>query len=246
MRNSKKRTSMKCDPDKLSELRTKACLTQEALAGRAHLSPRTIQRAEAGELISLNNIQEIASALGITASELLVTETSEQADEQVDQDGVRTIAVILRPQSTARALLDAVSDCDDTELRHMVELTSETSEVVIAFLECLSPSLPESCPGYPGPPEWDTGSSNPAKTIIDRIRREGQINEHLMALHDAGIEVYVGTYVDFKVVPRWDPEEGCWATRSTQREENVKVAVVRLAAAQQRQVVVRVKDPIPF
>ncbi|WP_334146263.1 helix-turn-helix domain-containing protein [Hyphomicrobium sp.] len=249
MRNSNKRTSMKCDADKLSELRTKACLTQEALAGRAHVSPRTIQRAEAGELISLNNIQEIASALGVTANELFAPEALEQPEELVDQDETQTIAVVLRPQLTARSLLDAMSDCEATDLRHMLELTSETSEAVIAFLECLGPSLPELCPGYPDPPEQHPGSggaSGPAQTIIHRIRREGELNEQLKILHSAGIGVYVGTFVDFRTVPRWDPEELCWYTRSNQVPEHVKVAVIRLAPVQQRHLGVRVKDPLPF
>lgn len=56
---------MKLDSLKIKTQREQKALTQEALAGKARLSVRTIQRAESGEKISKQNILEIAQALGI-------------------------------------------------------------------------------------------------------------------------------------------------------------------------------------
>lgn len=237
---------MTCDVEKLSRLRTRLCLTQEALAGRAHVSPRTIQRAEAGEPISLNNVQEIASALGVMASELLVQAPLEDGLVEPDTiDEAKTIAVTLRPRTTARALLDAIGDCLNTDLQCVADVRDEICPVVIAFLECLKSVLPDF-PNDLTAPNADNRSADPAERLIEQIRCETQINQQLKSLREVGIEVYAGAYLDVRSMPTWDDFEGRWAWKTNSTPEDVKVAVVRLAPSHQRQLIVRLKKPMPL
>jgi len=58
--------------DRLRKLRLKCGLTQEVLAGRAHLHRNYVGGVERGERnISLINIVELAHALSVTPAELL-------------------------------------------------------------------------------------------------------------------------------------------------------------------------------
>ncbi len=61
---------MKLDPSKIKKYRSEKAFTQEALAGKAKLSVRTIQRAEKGESLSYQNVLEIASALEVDHNSL--------------------------------------------------------------------------------------------------------------------------------------------------------------------------------
>ena len=244
---------MKVDNQKLVELRTKNALTQEALAGKSKLAVRTIQRAEAGGIIGLQTLQEIASALGVQHGELFAEDKSskqvqDKSSEQVDDDyDGETIAIGLRPQSSARALLDIVCECRDCRLGHTVDFTGETVEVVKKFCDAIRPISPELCPGYPEFPTYPPAHSNEFARFAERIAIEAEINDAMARLRASGFEIYAGTYVDLQKVPYYDIDEFAWVTRKNQREEAVKIAVIKIAQAGERQIAVRVKcNFIPF
>lgn len=239
---------MKCDSNKVIELRTKNALTQEALAGKSKLNVRTVQRAEAGDTIGLQTVQELASALGVQHSELLLDEPStEHGDEAQTYEG---IAIALRPQPSARTLLDIIYDCRDCRLGHNVDLDAETVEIVKEFCDVLRPILPTLCPGYPNPPAAqvnDTFLRSEATVFFERITVEAELNGTMAKLGSSGLEVYAGSFVDLQTVPRWDEEFGEWLISKNQRAEAVKIAVIRIAARGQRQLSVQVKcEMIPF
>jgi transcriptional regulator with XRE-family HTH domain len=240
---------MKCDGNKVIELRTKNALTQEALAGKSKLNVRTIQRAEAGDTLGLQTVQELASALGVQHSELLTDEpSSDTADEQA-YDG-ETIAIALRPQPSARTLLDIIYDCRDCRLGHNVDLDADTVEIVKDFCTALRRVLPALCPGYPDAPAAhvnDTLLRSEATVFFERITVEADLNATLAKLRSSGLDVYAGSFVDLQKVPRWDEDYGVWATTNNQRPEAVKIAVIRIGSRGERQLSVRVKcEMIPF
>lgn len=75
---------MKLDFLKLKKQRENKALTQEALAGKARLSVRTIQRAERGDSISKQNILEIAQALEINHTNLFVNKIEHSLRQEDD------------------------------------------------------------------------------------------------------------------------------------------------------------------
>jgi transcriptional regulator with XRE-family HTH domain len=64
--------------------RARLGLSQEGLAERAGVSRPTISRIERGAIdnVGLDTVQRIADALGVHASELLVLETHDRADDE--------------------------------------------------------------------------------------------------------------------------------------------------------------------
>lgn len=243
---------MKCDQAKILDLRRKGALTQEALAGKSKLDVRTIQRAESGDAIALQSIQEIATALNVTPSEIIVADPLEERIEAESTYDGETMQVVLRPQASARNLLDLLSDCNDGKLGYEVDLTDETGRAVVQFCEAIDPVMPELCPGFPKSPyvdpfSDDTEAQSEAKRIVTRISREAALNGAMAELWRLGLNVYAGTYGEYIQIPRWDPDEGCWSTRINQKREFVTIGIVRISLAGQRQVSMRVKcEPWPF
>lgn len=64
---------MKIDARKLKVLRQKQEWTQEDLAERANVHPRTVQRSEASSFASRRTTKSFADALGVELSELSVS-----------------------------------------------------------------------------------------------------------------------------------------------------------------------------
>ena len=64
---------MKIDANKLKALRQKKGLTQEDLAEKANVHPRTVQRSEASSFASRRTTRSFADALGVETSDLTVS-----------------------------------------------------------------------------------------------------------------------------------------------------------------------------
>jgi transcriptional regulator with XRE-family HTH domain len=233
---------MGCDREKLTSLRTNRALTQEALAGKAKMDVRTIQRAEAGKPIGLQTIQEIASALGVAPSEIMVEERTPVEDTY---DG-ETVAVVLKPQPSARWLLGTLSDCHDCKLSCSADLIVDMVEPAKEFCNVIRPMLPELWPTSTD--DWFSSRvRDEASRLADRIDLQAKLNDVMFALRNVGLEVFAGTYVDYKQIPSWDAEEGCFSVRTTQKPEPVKIALVQIAEVQERSIQMRVKcDLLPF
>lgn len=106
-------------------------MNQEDLAGRAKVSVRTIQRAEAGKSIDLQTAQQIATVLGVTPDVLRVDEDPEMAEPPSEMDLAR---IALRPIRSARALLDVTRGCDECTLDHDVDIGTDALDAVVKFL----------------------------------------------------------------------------------------------------------------
>lgn len=64
---------MKIDARKLKALRLKHSWTQEDLAERANVHPRTVQRAEATSFASRRTMKAVADAMGVEVSVLTIS-----------------------------------------------------------------------------------------------------------------------------------------------------------------------------
>lgn len=216
-------------------------MNQEDLAGRAKVSVRTIQRAEAGKSIDLQTAQQIATVLGVTPDVLRVDEDPEMAEPPSEMDLAR---IALRPIRSARALLDVTRGCDECTLDHDVDIGTDALDAVVKFCEVLDPYLPVLCPEIIN---FDGSSTKSGKVLIERLRLEAGLNASLEQLAMLQIGVFAGTYVDFMQRPRYDLDEGVWSTRRNQACEDVKFGIVRLGPASSQQLVARVKvAPLPF
>lgn len=229
----------------LIDLRTKHAMNQEDLAGRAKVSVRTIQRAEAGSPIDLQTAQQIATALGVMPDAIRIDDEPDADTEgNLTPDEKDLTRVTLLPARSARSLLDVATACDECRLDHEVDIGPEAIDAAIEFCEALGPFLPVLCPEDIN---FSGSSDDPAKNFMDRLRLEAKLNASMEKLRERGIAVFVGAYVDFIQRPRYDIDEGCWSTRINQKYEDVRLGLVRLGPASGLQSIARVKThPIPF
>lgn len=225
----------------LIELRTKRAMNQEDLAGRAKVSVRTIQRAEAGNQIDLQTAQQIATALGVVP-EAIHIDGELQKDQGPDEKDLTRVSLL--PARSARSILDVATACDECRLDHEVDIGPEAIDAAIELCDALGPFLPVLCPEEMN---FNGSSDDPAKKLKDRIRLEAKLNASMEQLRERGIAVFVGSYVDFIQRPRYDIDEGCWSVRINQKYEDVRFGIVRLGPASSLQLIARVKtEPIPF
>jgi transcriptional regulator with XRE-family HTH domain len=87
---------MICNVEKLVSLREAKLMTQEKLAAQARVNRRTIQRMEAGEPVSPEIVQNVASELGVEYTEIIdVNKSSDNANEIVtlreEKSGLRIV-----------------------------------------------------------------------------------------------------------------------------------------------------------
>jgi len=96
---TRRRTILICDINKLLTLRKNAALNQEALAGAAKLSVRTIQRAEKGDPIDLQSVREIANALNVEPKDLVKSGENQLI---TNSDAVATEELMLKNDPSGR------------------------------------------------------------------------------------------------------------------------------------------------
>lgn len=234
---------MKPNSNALIELRTKQAMNQEDLAGRAKISVRTIQRAEAGNSIDLQTAQQIATVLGVMPDAIRLDEAPKGEEEVISED-LSITRVTLLAAKTARSVLEVVTACDECRLDHQVDVGAEAINAAIDLCDALGPFLPILCPedlNFTG------ASDDPAEKLKVRLRLEAKLNASIKQLNECGIAVFCGSYVDHIQRPRFDIDEGCWSIRLNQKYEDVKFGIVRLGPANSPQLIARVKtEAIPF
>ena len=226
----------------LVELRIKRAMNQEDLAGRAKVSVRTVQRAEAGKPIDLQTVQQIATALGVTPDAIRDTKPTTSGDSSPDEKGLARVVLLRAPN--ARTLLDVATACDECRLDHEVDVGRDALDAAIDFCEALGPDLPVLCPEITS---FGGSSENPAKKLTERLRLEAKLSASMDQLRERGIGIFVGSYVDVIQRPRFDIDEAVWSTRTNQKYEDVKFGIVRLGPATDSQLVARVAtEELPF
>jgi transcriptional regulator with XRE-family HTH domain len=240
---------MICDTKKLADLRLKLALNQEALAGKAKLHVRTIQRAEAGKKVGAQTVQEIATALGVTPAQIIAATPheptpSDPADVEPVPDGL--ISIDLRPQGNATELLAMLADCDDCKMECTNQLSDQQFSALQAFCELIGPVLPQICPagGYSSSFPDD---ANEATRLVARITFQRSLDTKISELGTAGLVLRAATYITWMIRPLWDDEENCWYTKSGFRPEAVKIGVLAISHQDAKPPTLRVKiNDAPF
>ena len=226
----KNRTSNhQCAGEKIREQRIRMSMTQEKLAAMSNTNARTIQRAESGATVKIETIADIAAALNFTVADITRTVIQDSAGNETDEFN----AVVLRPITSGKVLLDMFLDSFQVKLRCDAEPTKQnidTLSKVVADLERMVPDM------------WANPGELEKLSLANRLRSSVQLSEQLVSLNKLGIAVYAGAYTASALVPRYDGDEGHMYISGRQKAEPVTVCRVMVAPANLGTIVEEVVD----
>src|SRR5262245_52885436 len=118
--------NIQCRGATVTDLRMQHGMTQEKLAAMSKVNIRTIQRAERSEHLQLETVASIAAALKVTVSALTapgVDDAGSTARTEENGNEHGNNAVVLRPVTSGKALLDMLHDSFTGRLSCEVEPT---------------------------------------------------------------------------------------------------------------------------
>jgi transcriptional regulator with XRE-family HTH domain len=221
-----------CYGEIVTRLRTQQGMTQEKLAAMSRVNIRTIQRAERGEYLQLETVASIAAALKVTVPELSVSEDS-VGPAQIEEEGDEreSNAVVLRPVTSGKILLEIAYDSFSGKLYCEVEPTQDNVEPLTAMIEEIEGLIPNP---------WDDPA--PGLSLSERLRRSVTLTAKLAALERFEVAVFAGTYTARAQIPRYDTDEGHMYIRDRFPFEPVTICRVTLAPRKNERVVIKVTD----
>ena len=223
-----------CDGEAVTKLRTQHGMTQEKLAAMSNVNIRTIQRAERGEHLQLENIASIAAALKVTVPALTMSDGgAAPVEPEGETEDRENNAVVLRPVASDKALLDIVLDSFSASLDCQAEPTSENIEVLTSVVEAIEQLLPDP---------WQNPHEQTPLTLAVRLRRAVELSAKLAELDRFGIAVFAGNYTARAKQPHFDDEIGQMVVRSRGPYEPVTICRVTLEMRKKERVVVMVTD----
>jgi transcriptional regulator with XRE-family HTH domain len=218
--------------ERLIKLREAKGMTQENLAHKSNVSVRTVQRAEAGSPIDIETLAQLAATLGVLQEDLVASNPFDTGDY-----GETQLAVLL-PAKSGKEVADLFRVCADANIDHLVDIsTTGKVESVLQFLDAIEPHLPTLTPEI----DWDAPALNKVQKIRQKIQLEQMVQTALEAMKSIGLQLYIGQITAMIVVPRYDQDEGCWATRVGQKRAPVQMAVLRIDASGKERVVVHIR-----
>lgn len=227
-------TNIHCDGEAVIKLRMHQGMTQDKLAAMSNVNIRTIQRAEKGEHLQLENIASIAAALKVTVSALTMSAGDAPLAKAEDDAGDReNNAVVLRPVASGKALLDIVSDSFTASLDCQVEPTAENIDALTSIVEAIEKLFPNP---------WESPYEHTHLSLADRLRRSVELSAKLVELDQFGIAVFAGKYTASAQVPYFDEDEGHMVVRIRAPYQPVTICRVTLEMRKKDRVVVMVTD----
>lgn len=187
-----KRT-IKVNGENIAKARAKKKLDQESFARIAEVSPRTLQRAENSEMISLGMIRRIADALKVNPEELIRNE-SLSTSTNIRNDGYGTLT--LKPTRSYKDIQQLILshrpkslDLDyqiNPQQREIVDLVAAVIKEIqgwIAFYASGADVALEEAFDPDDPPD-----------LAARFRKDMAITQNLVDLWEGGISVFAGHY----------------------------------------------------
>lgn len=190
---------------------------------------RTIQRAESGASVQMETIASLAAALNLTVADII---EEPMLDEKGNELGEFN-AVVLRPVSSGKMLMDMVCDSFSAKLTCKAEPTADNVEALSSFVEQLERMLPNP---------WRDVTEDVPLSLAERLRVAVSISDQLSRLADFRISVYIGTYTASAQVPRYDMDEGHMYVHIRQRFEPVTACHVLIDGSGLERVVEQVTD----
>jgi transcriptional regulator with XRE-family HTH domain len=216
--------NMQCNAGALRQYRVKNGWSQEKLAIMSGLNTRTIQRAEAGEALSLETFSQVSSALNVPLAEILGDASGAQGESE---DG--NVAV-LRRCSKGIEIVNLLTKAFNANVTIEVEPEPQWLEDTAALLDEISDLSP------------DPWRDKKTITLSDRLRRGAALTQTIQKIEEGGIGVFIGQYTALERVPRYDMDEGHYYVLSTQKPEFVQYAVISIASAAAEKMTVRVEN----
>ncbi|HEX8384084.1 MAG TPA: helix-turn-helix transcriptional regulator [Sphingomonas sp.] len=161
-------------------------MTQEKLAILSSVSERTVQRAEAGLNMSLETLNDFASALEMPLSSLVSDPEEINSEEAIGLRRVVSIrAVIDELETSGVAVLDCELDPNPTELQPILDL--------VGAIEARLPS------------PWNYYERPGKLTLSQKLVLSGALMAHLQALSLVNIGLYTTTSWIKAKYPQYDP-----------------------------------------
>jgi transcriptional regulator with XRE-family HTH domain len=197
-------TKIRCDGDRVRELRVLQGMTQEKLGAMSKVNHRTVQRAERSQSLQLDTLASLAATLGVTVGELTLTDGDPDQTDQPETS--ESNAVVLRRITSGKTLIDLVCGSFSGKLYCAAEPTEENIDALTDMVERIERLIPQ-----PWVPPFEAESLS----LAQRLREALAITAQLAELEKFGIAVFAGTYTARAQVPHYDPDEGCMAIRIT-------------------------------
>lgn len=215
--------SVQCDPTKIRTLRQERAMTQDLLARMSSVERRTVQRAEAGEPVSLETLNFLAAALGVPADRLLTTAAPTAGTDEVIFEDPHGGQVTARRTTSGRKLLDMLKTARLGSLDYEVEPTTDSLPVLRSVVATLQELMP--------PDPWDEGATHPSTgSLLAELERIVELNQQLVELSELGLALFVAEHVEFAVMPLYDSDEGHLYVRTNQSPELVRIVRVVIGA----------------
>jgi transcriptional regulator with XRE-family HTH domain len=222
-------SSLQCKGDKIRQHRVGMNMTQEKLAAMSNTNVRTIQRAERGASVQMETIASIAAALTLTVNDIIQEPMLDEKGNELDEFN----AVVLRPVTSGKVLMDMVCNSFSARLACNAEPTAENVDALSEFVDKLEGMLPNP---------WQVPMERFSLSLAERLRTAVSVSDHLARLADFGISVYVGAYTASAQVPHYDLDEGAMYTRIGQKVEPVTACRVLIDRSGLERVVEKVTD----
>jgi transcriptional regulator with XRE-family HTH domain len=155
---------------KLKSLREERGLSQEHLAKVSNVSLRTLQRAEASERLSQENIADLAAALNVQPEELCAS------------DGPRLL--ILRQTRSALEILRNFEFCSHTIFDSDIDVGPANVEAATTLIGVLEQQAPTLFPLG--------GTHAPQLTPAARLKYIADLNGALVRAAELGVRTFIG------------------------------------------------------
>lgn len=224
-------TKIRCNGDRVRQLRIQQSMTQEKLAAMCKVNLRTVQRAERGEGLQLDTIASLADALKVTVGELTLTVS--ELDGVHQSETSEGNAVVLRRISSGKALVDLIYDSFSGKLYCAAEPTEDNIDALTGMIERIEKLIPNP---------WEAPTEAEILTLSQRLREALAVKTQLAELEKFEIAVFAGTYTARAQVPQYSTDEGHMYVRMNQQFEPVTVCRVSINPVGVERVTVKVSD----
>jgi transcriptional regulator with XRE-family HTH domain len=221
--NKRGRTKMQCNGLALRQHRIRVGWSQEKLALMSAINTRTVQRAEAGEALSLETFSQMASALNVPLSEIL-------AENAESDDNGDSAVVVLRPCVKGTDVVNLLCKAFTGQVNIEVEPRSEWIEETASLLEEIDSLCPDP---------WSETSRT--LSLADRLRKGAAITQMLERIAEGGVALFIGQYTAQERIPVMS-EEGHLYITERMKPEFVQCAVLTLGPSHLDRMMVRVTN----
>lgn len=212
---------MRIDVEKMKSLRERQGLTQEALAHRARINVRTVQRAEKGEPLRAETLQDIAAVLGLTVSAIQSEGPQKEPEVQEAEDAQNT--QVLKRCDGGEVVVSALERATMSHLGCTAEPTEENMPALRAIIQQI-----EKLMLSPFDDDWEALPPLRFSSLLDRLETVAALNKALGALEKDGMALYLTTSTKYVKVP-YRVDEGFMATHSSQEPEYIQAVRFHIA-----------------